>query len=541
MPLTSPWQRSAERIADRLALALLAVVAVLALMTFRDYGLGWDDYTHAEYGDLLFDLYASGFTDRRALTFVNLYAYGGGFDLLAALVAKVLPFSIYETRRLVGAAVGIVGMAVTWRLGRRVGGPVAGLVALFLLATCPFYYGHMFMNAKDAPFAVAMVVLTLGLVRVFQEYPTPSVPAKALFGISVGLALGTRILGGLGAINAAAALVLLVAVETRSFGWRAALERMGLFLARLAPWLVPAYAVMAVIWPWSVVDPLNPVKALLYFSHFFEKPWRELFGGVLYLVPDMPHRYLPQLLALKLPEVMLVLAIVGTAVAAIGAFNPKLTQQRRAMFVIVAMAAAFPILVTFVTRPAMYNGIRHFIFLAPPIAVLGGLAGGWLIRRLAAWTPAAAIVAGALIAVAGVPPAIEMVRLHPYQYTHFNITAGGVAGARGRYMLDYWGLSFKQATEALRAKLADVPAPAGRRWRVATCGPHPPAKVGLQQSFEVGWDPRGADFAMVLGEYYCRPLDAPVFIDIVRAGVVFARVYDIRGRDVDDLLSIPAP
>ena len=24
-----------------------------ALLTFRDYGLGWDDYTHSEYGELL--------------------------------------------------------------------------------------------------------------------------------------------------------------------------------------------------------------------------------------------------------------------------------------------------------------------------------------------------------------------------------------------------------------------------------------------------------------------------------------------------------
>ena len=30
---------------------------VIALATFRDYGLGWDDYTHSQYGDLLIELY----------------------------------------------------------------------------------------------------------------------------------------------------------------------------------------------------------------------------------------------------------------------------------------------------------------------------------------------------------------------------------------------------------------------------------------------------------------------------------------------------
>lgn len=540
MPPSLPWTRRADKAADAVAVALLTVVALVAVATFRDYGLGWDDYTHSEYGDLLFDLYASGFADRRALTFVNLYAYGGGFDLVAAAAAKVLPFTLFETRRLVGAGVGLLGLFVTWRLGRRLGGPVAGAIAVLLLATCPFYYGHMFMNAKDAPFAVAMVILLMGLVRVFENYPAPSTGSAALFATGVGLALGTRILGIFGAVYAALAVAVLVTLDWRTLGRHRALRRLGRFLVRLLPWLVPAYALMALVWPWAVVDPLNPVKALLYFSHFFEKPWREVFDGAFILVVDMPRRYLPQLLALKLPDGMLVLGIAGalgaTAAMVIGAVTPR----RRAALTIVLMAALFPVALTVAMRPAMYNGIRHFLFIVPPLAVLGGLAGGVLIARLAAWKPIAAAVAAGLVVLACVPPVVAMVRLHPYEYVHFNLIAGGTAAARGRYMLDYWGLSFKQATEALREKLADLPPPAGRRWHVATCGPHPPAKVGLP-GLQVDWSPRGADFALMLGEYYCRKLDAPVVVDIVRDGISFARVYDIRGRRVDELLHIPAP
>src|SRR4029078_2297093 len=151
-PETSRW-RLANVFADRLALFVLGVIAIIAAPTFRDYGLGWDDYTHSEYGDLLLAFYGSGFSDQRALSFVNLYKYGGGFDMAAALVAKGLPLGLFENKRLVGGAGGIVGLIATWRIGRRLGGPVTGLVALLLLATCPLYYGHMFMNAKDDPLA----------------------------------------------------------------------------------------------------------------------------------------------------------------------------------------------------------------------------------------------------------------------------------------------------------------------------------------------------------------------------------------------------
>jgi hypothetical protein len=102
MSFPVPTQRSAPafaRLCDGLAAAVLAVVASVALLTFRDYGLGWDDYTHAEYGALLLRLYGSGLADRQALSFVNLYEYGGGFDMLAALAAKILPCARWETRR----------------------------------------------------------------------------------------------------------------------------------------------------------------------------------------------------------------------------------------------------------------------------------------------------------------------------------------------------------------------------------------------------------------------------------------------------------
>ena len=56
-----------ERTCDDLALLVLAAVAMIAGLTFRDYGLGWDDYTHAEYADLLLRMYGSGFKDTGAL------------------------------------------------------------------------------------------------------------------------------------------------------------------------------------------------------------------------------------------------------------------------------------------------------------------------------------------------------------------------------------------------------------------------------------------------------------------------------------------
>src|SRR5580698_7618678 len=233
--IDTPARRSVEQICDDLAIFVLALVGLIAGLTFRDYGLGWDDYTHAEYADLLLRMYGSGFRDTGALSFANLYMYGGGFDMAAALLHRVIPLELFETRRLLGAVVGLIGLAVTWRLGRRVGGPLAGLAALLLLALCPTYYGHMFMNPKDSPFAVAMVILMLGLVRLADEYPAPSPSTILIVGVGAGLSLGSRVLGGLGLVYALIGFVPLFAAELRTHGARASIRQFAHVLYLLLP------------------------------------------------------------------------------------------------------------------------------------------------------------------------------------------------------------------------------------------------------------------------------------------------------------------
>ena len=529
---------------DALAIAVLVVTTAVAFATFRDFGLGWDDYTHSQYGALLVSLYQSNFTDQRALSFVNLYMYGGGFDILATLAAKILPFGLFETRRLLGAVVGLAGLFATWRLGRRLGGPLAGLLAITLLATCPLYYGHMFINAKDGPFAAVMAIALLGLVRAFQEYPRATPATIALCGTGVGLAIGARVLGGFAVANALLPLPLILAARSRAIGARPALNEYGSFLVPLIPAAILAYLVMGLVWPWSVVSPLNPFRAVEYFSNFFEKPWRELFDGQLIPVIDMPRSYVPTLFAVQVPELLLTLGLCGTGGAIFSIVrNPDRSPGeagRRAALLATVFGVVLPVLVTVVTRPAMYNGIRHFVFVLPPFAALAGWAAAYIGERLCRYGKLVAAAGVVVLVVGTASPIIDMGRLHPYEYTDYNHLAGGVPRARQNYMLDYWGLSLTQASRRLLTEFADRhERPPHGQWTIAVCGPHPPVAVALGPKFTTTWNPQGADFAMVVGEFYCAKLDAPVVFDIVREGVVYARLYDLRGRSISSLLTVP--
>jgi len=534
--LSSCVHRRSGAFFDAAVVFLLVALAFIAVLTYPDYGLGWDDFTHSQYGDLLYKYFASNMTNTKVFSFVNLYYYGGGFDLLSTTLGKLVPVDIFDIRRLLGGVIGLGGFFIVWRLARRLGGPAAGFAAVCLLAICPLFYGHIFMNAKDAPFAVAMVGTLYAFVRALDEFPNPTPRTVALFGVFLGLTIGTRVLGLISGVFMALAILFLVVTEMRHLGWRAALGRALRFVALLSIGLPLGYFLMGVVWPWGVAEPLNPLVAMKYYSVFWEVPWREMFEGRAILVPEMPRSYVPVLFSVQMPELFLGLALAGGAGSVVAALFGTDTPAKRARLVLIVAAAFFPVALTVATKPVVYNGIRHFVFITPPLAILGSLAAAWLWER--ARLPAGRAryaLRGAVAAVFAVGialPAASFTGLHPYEYTYYNHLVGGIRGAESRFMLDYWGLAFKQATEQLDEYVEThySAMPKGRKLRVAVCGPYFAAAAELGSRYETTYDSKNADFALMLGEFYCAEPKAPVLSKIERDGVVYATVYDVRGR-----------
>jgi hypothetical protein len=65
---------------------------------------------------------------------------------------------------------------------------------------------------------------------------------------------------------------------------------------------------------------------------------------------------------------------------------------------------------------------------------------------------------GLVVAAVLVPGVISIWRLHPYEYVYYNSLVGGVRGAAGRFEMDYWCTSYREAMQYVN----DV-APAGAR------------------------------------------------------------------------------
>jgi hypothetical protein len=497
------------------------------VLTFRDYGITWDEAGQQHYGELLVRLYASGFRDREAFSYVDFFLYGGAFELPAAALARLSPLGIFETRHLLGAIVGLLGIAIVWRLARRLAGPGAGLLAVLLLAATPAWYGHMFVNPKDIPFATGMAGTLALICRAHEEWPRPRRWTVAGLGLAWGLALGTRIGGVLALPALLAPLAVRLTWSWRRLGPRIARRELSAGCARLAPALPLAYTIMAAAWPWAALDWANPLRALAVFSRY-PFPGSVLFDGHLVPAAGLPIRYVPELLLLTTPEVLLVgvalAAGIGCAAVRHGGLD-RLAEPRGRAWTAVAIAAMLPVVYAVMFRPVLYNGLRHFLFVLPPLAVLA--AAGLQAMLLRGSGPAQA----ACMAAAGAGlllPVAHMVALHPAQYAYFNQLAGGTRGALGRYQLDYWGVSLREATLELRQRLEAAGLPgSGRRLRVVVCANATSAAYYFPPYLELTDDPGRADLEIGLAEFYC-PMgrSGRRILEVAREGAALAYVSD---------------
>ena len=487
---------------DRASALLFAVLAVLVAATFRHYGNGFDAEVQDVYGGQIVSWYATLGADRSALSYIDLFYYGGLFDMVASLVNHVSPWPHWATRHLLEAISGLIGMAGAWRLARRLGGPAAGFAALACLALMPSYYGMMFINPKDIPFAAAMIWAVYFLSRLSDELPEPFWTIVAAFGVTAGLALGVR-------VGAVLLFFYLGVIVLATPGNRL---RMAL---RAAPALAVAWFTMLLFWPWAQVSPiLHPIEAFRHFSTMNGNIGTLYFGHMVGRT-YRPAAYLPVYMAVKLPDLVLLLLAAGVVIGVRRGLSRRLLP--------VLLAALFPLAYTLAANPMLYDAERHFLFVLPALAVLAGLAAAKLMehRFRPAFAAAALLLGGWQVAL--------MAELHPYEYAFFNDLVGGTKNAAGRFETEYWGVSLAEATDDLSRYIAAHHMARATPWRVAVCGK--PSQMGdeTDPSIRATSDWQHADFFVATTRGACdRRLHGHEIAEVKRDGVPFAVVKDLR-------------
>jgi len=203
----------------------------------------------------------------------------------------------------------------------------------------------------------------------------------------------------------------------------------------------------------------NPIKNFIdVFRLMSDNPTTlsVLFGGEVYRAGELPRRYLPSMLATTLTEPTLFLFGSGVIVGYWKLQKNRWSGNRDQGDKTIANSAdlvslslilfwfILPLAYILLRRPAMYDGIRHFLFILPPLFVFIGFMFEFLHNYLKpAWLRAGL---GFLLILPGM---YGIIQLHPYQYIYYNSIVGGTSGAFRRYETDYWLTCYKESVEEL--------------------------------------------------------------------------------------------
>jgi hypothetical protein len=124
----------------------------------------------------------------------------------------------------------------------------------------------------------------------------------------------------------------------------------------------------------------------------------------------------------------------------------KLRKDKQKFISLSLVFSYFLMLIAYVLvrKPALYDGVRHFLFIIPPIFIFIGFSYQFILDRISsAWLRAGL---GFLLILPGI---IGIAKLHPYEYAYYNSFIGGTSSAFRKYETEYWLTCYKEAIEQL--------------------------------------------------------------------------------------------
>jgi hypothetical protein len=449
----------------------LVVYIALGLLTYKDFGLTWDEPVNYNRGVItyehLFDKKVKdpfkfnkkhGHLDvqdrheklpslQRYLNvqperLYDYYCYSGFYPMVLFMLNKDKKVEVYHLLNILfasGIFIALYALLYHQYKDQR----MAILGPLFLFFT-PRFVGHIPANPKDIPFAVMYFITCVSL---YFFASSKKVLSKILIlGLLCGITLSMRTAG-------VTLFVVIVLFDIYAFyidknGSSQEMRTWTQFLLQEMQSIiiigVIAVAVSTVTWPYLGMNVIPNAIELLGIKRRFFWEGTVLYQGKVVQGLKLPGHYLITWFFIAIPLIILIPAL----------FSLLLIKKwfRKKIYILLILIVLFNISLYAIIKPTVYDGLRHFLFVVPAISTLAALAIIEFIKFSRLRFIRISLVIIVFIGMSAVLK--EMVSLHPYQYIFFNSLVGGLQGAYQRYDTEYWGASYNEAINWFKENIA---------------------------------------------------------------------------------------
>ena len=404
-------------------LIFLAAYFLFSFLTYKDYGISFDERDVYLRGKLLY-IKIKGNDPVLYKDFIINKGGDGGLRLYNHIYPAFLyifnskeNYEIYHLLNLLFAS--LVFIAIYEILLYKYKNQFKALLGPIFLFFTPYFLGNIPINPKDMPFAVFYF---LGLTSIILTQKWKTEFQSLALGLTFGLAASTRTIGY---------SIFIVWLIYRSLFLRKNLIDT---LAKTAVIFIIAFFIQMLTMPYIAADPYNHFRDLLYISRFF--PWKGevLYMGRRFISTNLPWHYLLVWIGITTPLIILALFLIYLPLS--------LKDKTDALF---SLAFIINLALYLYLKPVIYDGYRHFLFLAPIIVYLSASFFIKLLKKknLRKWLFILATVNMFSIIY-------SYFTLHPYEYAYFNILTGGIKGAHRKFEIEYWNTATTEAVKWLK-------------------------------------------------------------------------------------------
>lgn len=438
----------------------LFFLVLMPVMSQSAGNSGDEDGFQIPQGENVLNYYKTDHQDTTCMTFENLKYYGCSFDVVMAWVNNTFHVNnINTTRHAANAFLGWVVVLFVGLIAYRMGGWKAGVLAMILMFISPRFLGHSFNNPKDIPLAAGVIMSIYYIMMFFRqcgdkERKMPEISTMIMLAISIALAISTRI-GGLIIIGYFGLWGLLWAftLNTKqelpskgknqknaqsSFAW----DRFGAALLWAIAICIVGFFFGLLLWPYAMQSPIkNSIESYHAMSQF-AIAIRQIYEGQMVWSDALPWYYTPKFILTTIPVVVILGWILNLV---FGWKNRGLARVEKIMMI---FCFVFPVIWIVYTKANVYGGWRHSLFAYPPMVAAAALGFSSIMEKLNGKKGViVSSIVWAVVALLSAGPIRHICSNHPYEYIYFNELTGGTKNAFGKYEMDYYYHSMREATE----------------------------------------------------------------------------------------------
>ena len=435
-----------------LPVALFLALILIGFLTSADYGQPWDEPWEQDILRMNYNQYAMFFGSGERLTLLSdidipesgliedsierdhgVSAYYPVFFLVSGSMSPNARMVLWHAYTWLWFA---AGAAALYFVSRRFGlSKLLSCVPALFLVLSPRFFAQGHYNNKDMVLLSLTLILILQTARLMEKQSPGRAIAFALFG---AVAANTKIIGLFiyGVCVLAAFLPPLPERRKDSRYW---------ISAGIAVFGLPAFYLLLTPAAWS--DTIGYIRYTVQNAVGFTR-WDHivLFRGAVFHLDTaaLPRYYLPYMMLVTTPLWLLAVTALGLGFALRDLIKRRkrpLPDRTARTLILCTALWLVPLLFAVVARPTLYNGWRHFYFLAAPLLCLSAYGFKRAADSLKGIRkPFLKYAAAGLLAALMILTGAGMVLSHPAQYAYYNQLLLG--RNIPRYMeLDYWNVS----------------------------------------------------------------------------------------------------